>query len=79
MLKRKRQKDRQHNAQKKKTEEQTTQCSKEKDRRTYNTMLKRKRTKRPTTITKTLHRIHMIEQRKHEDKYFKMENIIGKA
>jgi hypothetical protein len=38
MDKRKRQKDRQHNDQKKKTEDQTTQWPKEKDRRTDNTM-----------------------------------------
>jgi hypothetical protein len=45
MAKRKRQKDRQHNGQKKKTEGQTTQWPKEKDRRTDNTMAKRKRQK----------------------------------
>ena len=38
-------KNRQHNGQKKKTEEQTTQWPKEKDRRTDNTMSKRKRQK----------------------------------
>ena len=36
-------KNRQHNGQRKKTEEQTTQWPKEKDRRTDNTMAKRKR------------------------------------
>jgi uncharacterized protein YacL (UPF0231 family) len=45
MVKRKRQKNRQHNGQKKKTEEQTTQWPNEKDRRTDNTMDKRKRQK----------------------------------
>jgi hypothetical protein len=39
MVKRKRQKNRQHDGQKKKTEEQTTRWSKEKDRRTDNTMV----------------------------------------
>ena len=43
MAKRKRQKNRQHNGQKKKTDEQTTQWPKVKDRRTDNTMAKRKR------------------------------------
>jgi hypothetical protein len=43
MAKRKRQKNRQHNGQKKKTEEQTTQWPKEKDIRTENKMAKRKR------------------------------------
>jgi hypothetical protein len=42
MVKRKRQKNRQHDGQKKKTEEQTTRWLKEKDRRTDNTMVKRK-------------------------------------
>jgi hypothetical protein len=45
MVKRKRTKDRQHNGQKKKDEGQTTQWSKEKGRRTDNTMVKIKRTK----------------------------------
>jgi hypothetical protein len=45
MAKRKRQKDRKHNGQKKKTEGQITQWPKEKDRRTDNTMAKRKRQK----------------------------------
>jgi hypothetical protein len=45
MAKRIRQKDRQHNGQKKKTEGQITQWPKEKDRRTDNTMAKRKRQK----------------------------------
>jgi hypothetical protein len=54
----KRQKNRQHNGQK--TEEQTTQWPK--DRRTDNTMAKRKRTKGQTTIYKTLHRKLKIEQ-----------------
>jgi hypothetical protein len=66
MAKGKRQKNRQHNDQRKKTEEQTTQWPKEKDRRTDNTMTKGKkqknrqhtmakgkRTKRQTTIYKT--------------------------
>jgi hypothetical protein len=38
-------KNRQHNGQKKKTEEQTTEWPKEKDRRTNNRMAKRKRQK----------------------------------
>jgi hypothetical protein len=45
MTKGKRQKDRQHNDQRKKTEGQTTQWPKEKDRRTDNTMTKGKRQK----------------------------------
>jgi hypothetical protein len=53
MAKSKRQ-NRQHIGQKK-TEEQTTQWPKEKDRRTDNTMAKRKRTKEQTTIYKTLY------------------------
>jgi hypothetical protein len=56
MAKRKRQKDRQHNGQKKKTEGQIIQWPKEKDRRTDNTMAKRKRTKEQTTINQSLHR-----------------------
>ena len=42
MTKRKGQKDKQHNDQKKMTEGQATQWPKEKDRRTSNTMAKRK-------------------------------------
>jgi hypothetical protein len=45
MTKGKKQKNRQHNGQRKKTEEQTTQWPKEKDRRTDNTMTKGKRQK----------------------------------
>jgi hypothetical protein len=45
MAKRKRQKDRKYNGQKKKTEGQIIQWPKEKDRRTDNTMAKRKRQK----------------------------------
>jgi hypothetical protein len=45
MTKGKRQKNRQHNDQRKKTEGQTTQWPKEKDRRTDNTMAKGKRQK----------------------------------
>jgi hypothetical protein len=66
MAKRKRQKNRQHNGQKKKTDEQTTQWPKEKDRRTDNTIAKSKRQKNrqhngqkkktgQTMIYKTLH------------------------
>jgi hypothetical protein len=45
MANRKRQKDRQHNGQQKKTEGQTTQWPTEKDRRTDDTMANRKRQK----------------------------------
>jgi hypothetical protein len=45
MTERKRQKNRQYNELKKKTEEQTIQRHKEKDRRTDNTITKKKRQK----------------------------------
>jgi hypothetical protein len=49
MAKRKGQKDKQHNGQKKRTEGQATQWPKEKDRRTSNTMTKRKGTEGQAT------------------------------
>jgi hypothetical protein len=57
----KRQNDRQHNGQK--TEGQTTQWPK--DRRTDNTMAKRKMAKGQTTIYKTLHIKLKIAQHEH--------------
>jgi hypothetical protein len=60
MVKIKRTKDRQYNGQKKKDEGQTTQWSKEKGRRTDNTMVKRKRAN--FFINKTLHRKLHSEQ-----------------
>jgi hypothetical protein len=59
----KRQKDRQYNGQK--TEGQTIQ--RPKDRRTDNTMTKRRRTTGQTMIYKTLHRKLKIEQHKIHD------------
>jgi hypothetical protein len=49
MTKRKRQKDKQHNDQKKMTEGQATQWQKEKNRRTSNTMTKGKGTEGQAT------------------------------
>jgi hypothetical protein len=49
MTKRKGQTDKQHNGQKKRTEGQVTQWPKEKDRRTSNTMAKRKGTEGQAT------------------------------
>jgi hypothetical protein len=62
MTKRKGQKDKQHNGQKKRTEGQPTQWPKEKDRRTDNTMAKRKRTKRQTTINNNTGKEVELEQ-----------------